>query len=165
MLQPYIPLDKKGGLTYNLSGYSGHLSQRIWRIGMHKYCVILCALLLFGCSAIKEVRQQDSFERAVKAYRQNLLMGKYRTANAFRKPPASAQQAPDFTELKKIRITSYELTAVNISQDLLTVNQTVEIGYYNIDSMVEKILTDNQLWKYDPDEKAWHLHSDFPEFQ
>ncbi len=102
---------------------------------------------------------------AANTYKKSIILGKYEIANGLRKAPSSDQQQLDFRRLKKIKVISYELLSVKVSQDRLMVKQTVEISYYNIDSMLVRTLTDNQLWKYETEEKTWYLHSDFPDFQ
>jgi hypothetical protein len=132
---------------------------------MLKYFLSFFVVFLVGCATLEESKQQDSFDVAANAYKQSILFGKYQVANGFRKAPLSDQEPLDLRRLKKIRVTSYELTAVNVSQDRLLVYQTVEISYYNIDNMLERTLTDKQLWKYDTEAKTWHIHSDLPDFQ
>lgn len=114
---------------------------------------------------MKESRQQNSFDMAANTYKQSILLGKYHVADGFHKAHPSDQQPRDFKRLKKIRVTSYDLTSVRVSQDGLIVNQTVEISYYNIDNMLEKTLTDSQIWEYDAESKTWNLHSEFPDFR
>lgn len=130
-----------------------------------KYVVSFFVIFIVGCATIRETRQEDSFDVAATAYKQSILLGKYQVANGFRKAPPSGQQPLDLANLKKIRVTAYELTAVKVSQDGLLVYQTVEISYYNIDNMLEKTITDNQIWKYDTEAETWSLHSDLPDFE
>ncbi len=62
-------------------------------------------------------------------------------------------------------MTSYELISRNISKDKLLARQTVEIKYYNLDSMIEKTLIDAQVWEYNREEKTWLLQNGLPDFK
>lgn len=75
------------------------------------------------------------------------------------------QQAVNFKKLQKTKVTSYELLNRKISKDKLLARQTVEIRYYNLDSMIEKTLIDKQAWEYDKGEKTWRLQGGLPDFK
>ncbi len=48
------------------------------------------------------------------------------------------KQAPTFEKFKDIKVTSYEIQRINISENKQSVKQTVEIQYYKINQMIEK---------------------------
>jgi acyl CoA:acetate/3-ketoacid CoA transferase beta subunit len=41
--------------------------------------------------------------------------------------------------------------------------QTVEIRLFNRNRAVERVITDRQEWRYDPDTQRWLLHSGLPD--
>jgi len=126
---------------------------------------LLCVLALVGCATYTRQKQQERFEDITKAYGDALRWGKYEVANGFRDKNGREEKKPDFGYLKNIKVTSYELKAVNISQDGNAVQQDVEIEYYKIDQFIERTITDSQLWKYDKEEGRWLLHSELPDFK
>lgn len=129
-------------------------------------CVsLLCVLVLVGCATYARHKQQGSFEDITEAYGNAIRWGKYELASGFRDNKGREEEKPDFEYLKNIKVTSYELKAVNISKDGNAVQQDVEIEFYRIDQYIEKTITDRQLWKYDEEEERWFLHSELPDFK
>ena len=126
---------------------------------------LLCVLVLVGCATYTRQKQQDRFEDITKAYGDAIRWGKYEVANGFRGMKEREEKKPDFEYLKNIKVTSYELKAVNISGDGNAVQQDVEIEYYKIDQFIERTITDSQLWKYDEEEGRWLLDSELPDFK
>ena len=129
------------------------------------YIISFCLFLITGCASLSEEKQGELFETASFSYEQAIFFGKYETAYSFTKDAAPEKQVTDLGRLKKIKVTSYELIAVKVSKDRNIVNQRVEISYYFLNSMVEKTIVDNQLWKYYPEEKIWYLESGLPDFK
>ncbi|KPJ99252.1 MAG: hypothetical protein AMK71_10055 [Nitrospira bacterium SG8_35_4] len=125
----------------------------------------MCVLALLGCATYNKHQQQERFEDMTEAYGNAIRWGKYEVANGFRDSKGKEAEIPDFEYLKNIKVTSYELKAVNISQDGNTVHLDVEIEYYKIEQFIERTITDRQLWKYDEDEERWVLHSTLPDFK
>jgi hypothetical protein len=132
---------------------------------MTKYILSVCALLLIGCATLEDWKQRDLFHMTSESYEQALLSGQYREAIRFIKVQSPEQPAINFKWLKKIKVTSYDIVTTEEIKEKLSVLQTVEINYYNKDYLVEKILVDKQLWKYDVKDKTWYLHSSFPDFK
>jgi hypothetical protein len=129
-------------------------------------CVsLLCVLVLVGCAMIEEKKQQESFEDITEVYGKAIRWGKFEVANGFRANKGKEEERPDFEYLKNIKVTSYELKAVNISEDGKVVQQDVEIEYYKIEQFIEKTITDSQLWKYNEEEGRWFLHSELPDLK
>jgi hypothetical protein len=128
-------------------------------------CVsLLCVLVLIGCATYDKHKQQESFEDITEVYGKAIRWGKFEVANDFRDNKGN-EEKPDFEYLKNIKVTSYELKAVNVSHDGNAVQQDVEIEYYKIDQFIEKTITDGQLWKYNEEEGRWFLHSELPDFK
>jgi hypothetical protein len=129
------------------------------------HCVtLLCVIALAGCATYARKQQQNSFEDITEAYGNAIRWGKYEVTNDFRSGD-EGEEDPDFEHLKNIKVTSYELKAVNVSSDGNTVLQDVEIEYYIIDRLIEKTIIDHQLWKYDGEKERWFLHGTLPDFK
>ena len=125
---------------------------------------LLCVLVLVGCATYDRYQQEDRFEDITEAYGNSIRWGKFAVANGIR-AKKGGEEEPDFEYLKNIKVTSYELKAVNVSNDGNTVQQDVEIKYYKIEQYREKTTIDRQLWKYDAVAEGWFLHSELPDFE
>jgi hypothetical protein len=136
----------------------------LWKISVVHYVALLCVMAIAGCATYARQQQQDRFEDITEAYGDAIRWGKYEVANGFRFRN-EGEEDPDFGHLKNIKVTSYELKAVNVSSDGNTVRQDVEIEYYKIDQLIEKTIIDHQLWKYDGEKERWFLHGTLPDFK
>lgn len=134
------------------------------KISAVKILSLLCVLVLVGCATYQRQQQKDRFEDITEAYGNAIRWGKFEVANGFR-ADTETEKKPDFEYLKNIRVTSYELKAVNVSGDGNTVQLDVEIEYYSIDRFIEKTIIDNQVWKYDTEAGTWSLHGELPDFK
>lgn len=136
----------------------------LWKISTAQCVALLCVMALAGCATYARQQQQDRFEDITEAYGNAIRWGKYEVANGFRYKK-EGEEDPDFGHLKNMKVTSYELKAVNVSSDGNTVHQDVEIEYYTIDQFIEKTIIDRQLWKYDREKEGWFLHSTLPDLK
>jgi hypothetical protein len=152
-------------MSFNHSNHFDGFEQYCTITFMAKCIVCFYFLLIAGCATFTEKNYQDQFDTTSRAYEKAILLGKYELADSFRKMHASEKQSSNFETLKKIKVTSYELLAVNVSKDKSLVNQKVEIKYYHVNYLIEKTIIDNQLWRYYPEEKVWLLESGLPDFQ
>ncbi len=66
--------------------------------------------------------------------------------------------------MRKIKVSLYTVRNRDVEKEELRAMQVVEIRYYHIDYMIEKVLIDKQQWEYDASEKKWHLKSGLPDF-
>ena len=162
---PELFLDKIFVLPYNHLKSRAYPGRYIKMSSNAKYILGLSVLLLISCATFVEQKQAELFEITSTAYKQALFFGKHEEVNGFIKEPASEKQNINTKGFKKIKVTSYEPLTTKGSKDKTLVNQTVEIKYYSLDSMIEKTIVDNQLWKYYLEEKAWYLESGFPDFK
>jgi len=129
------------------------------------YFICFCLFLTTACASLSGVKQEELFETASYSYEQALLFGKYEAAHSFTKVEPPKKHITDLKRFKMIKVTSYELIALKVLEDRNIVTQRVEIRYYFLDSLVEKTIVDNQLWKYYPEEKTWYLESGLPDFK
>lgn len=124
----------------------------------------LCALLLAGCASVESSleRRLELFEQTTFRFENAIRWGHYELANEFIKSQENDQTTPDFSKLQNFRVSSYELLKSSIAPDELQAWQTVEIKYYNVNTLVEKTLVYEQQWTYDTLEKRWYLNGGFP---
>lgn len=82
----------------------------------------------------------------------------------FLTPEESAKVVfPD--NLDNIRVTSYEVRIPPMMLDKHVLSQTVTIEYLFRDTQVIRTMSDNQVWKYDPEIKEWYRANPIPEFK
>ena len=124
-----------------------------------------CLMLITGCAAYLEMKKQDTFDETAKSYERMIFWSEFDTADSFREPHDRESRPADGEELKKIKVTSYSVKKVSVSEDQSEVRQIVEIGYYRIDAVTLKTIRDQQVWVYHPDVKRWYLQSGLPAFK
>jgi hypothetical protein len=129
------------------------------------FALSLIALLITACATVAHIKQTEMFERTTEAYSKAIRWSDFEAANRYRYATQKQNNPPDIDALNQIKVTSYEVKEVAISKEVTHVRQIVEIGYYKIDSIIEKSLRDHQIWIYDPVDKRWYLHSKLPDFE
>ena len=123
--------------------------------------IFLISPWLIMCASFSDRGKLDSFEQTVKHYRRAMLMSAFEQAKYL-----STSDAPkDPTKLKNFHVVSYNLKKIKFSNDKSKVYQTVEIKYYRVDSMRQKIIRDKQEWDYNSESKKWVLISGLPQFK
>jgi hypothetical protein len=126
---------------------------------------IFLALLLLGCATAEKLYQDYEFDKVGPVYEHAIRWSDYRIANGFRKNAATEDNPPDFDKLAQFRVTSYRVKERADLMDKYQVRQSVEIGYYRVDSFVEKKITDHQIWEYDAKQRKWFLLTGLPDFK
>jgi hypothetical protein len=133
---------------------------------MTKYILSIFILIVTGCATLNEREMLKSLEAVTDKYENSIRWGNYEQADSFiKKSEGSENDTPDFAGLKKIKVSLYKVLNRDVEKEELRAMQLVEISYYHIDYMIEKVLIDKQLWEYDAPEKKWHLKSGFPDFE
>lgn len=127
--------------------------------------LFVCLALITGCAAYSDMKKQDDFSETTKSYEKMVFWSNFDTADSFRDPQERDTHPADIDELKNIKVTSYSVKKVTVSEDQDEVRQIVEIGYYRIDEVTLKTLRDQQVWAYNPIAKRWYLQSGLPLFK
>ena len=135
------------------------------RLSVIKYFLLISVVILAGCATMDGNHRMNSLTTTTDNYRNAIRWGLYDVADNLRGVEESENQSRELERLKKINVTSYKSVHKDMSDDGNEAKQTVEIKYYHTDYMVEKVLIDKQVWKYDSEKKAWHLQSGLPEFK
>jgi len=68
-------------------------------------------------------------------------------------------------QLKKYRVTGYNVVYTKIEPDNKSAKQVVEIKYYNEEYAVVRDLTVNQNWEYDDEKVRWQINNPLPQFR
>jgi len=81
--------------------------------------------------------------------------------------PAYQEEHPvsqlEMERLQLFKVTDYKVRAFAVTDGGMTAIQTVDIKMYNTTQAVERTITDEQEWRYDPELKHWLLHSGLPD--
>lgn len=124
---------------------------------------ILVALLLAGCATISDSKRQQSFDETTLLYEKAIRWGDFVTASQFQQLEGDTQDRP--LPQAGIKITSYRQLGKRALPDNNMIAVTVQIDYYHKDTLKVITLTDNQLWKYTPDENSWRITTPLPAFR
>jgi hypothetical protein len=106
----------------------------------------------------------NTLDETTRSYGKAIRWNYFELANSFRKEPDRSTHETDFSALKKLRVTSYEVLSRNLSENHRQAGQTVKINFYRMSDMIEKTIIDRQDWQYDINDKKWYLHSSMPDF-
>lgn len=119
--------------------------------------------LLTGCPQTKE---QKGLTETLQQYETIIRWAQWDAAIAFI-APEYLEENPisrlDLDRLRLFKVTQYLVRSsvpVEQGKELL---QTVEIRMFNNQQARERVIIDNQHWKYDEQRERWLLHSDLPD--
>lgn len=127
------------------------------------FTVCLLVTLLTGCATLDEKKKEQQFDDIIRTYEHAIRWGDFATATAFQRLEQTA--TPQAIPSDSIRVTSYRQLNTQMQADGEEVRVTVKIDYYNTDTLKVVTLTDNQVWKFDPDETAWYITTPLPAFR
>lgn len=68
----------------------------------------------------------------------------------------------DMDRYKQVQVTGYDVRTMEIEPDG-SVNQVVEIRLINVNTQVERMITDHQHWRWDATTKHWWLTTGLPD--
>jgi len=133
---------------------------------MNRISFLMAVVVFFtvGCATIKEKTRMADFEKVTQAYERVMLDSDFETAHGFTDPHAVREEA-DFTAYEDFKIVEYQVKKGQVSDNKIEVNQTAEVKYYRIDSLIVRTMRYKQLWKYDDVKKTWLLQTDLPDFK
>jgi len=81
--------------------------------------------------------------------------------------PAYLEEHPvsrlEMERLRMFKVTNYIQRSFAMYDEGMTAVQTVEIKMFNNTQAIERTITDEQVWRYDPELKIWLLFSGLPD--
>lgn len=125
------------------------------------YRALLCAtglLLLSACATSTD--RAFELDNTLRAYENAIRWSDFERAKAFYK-----SDAPTVFGVKGVRVTGYDVTRQDASEDGLLIKQTVEIRYYRHDDVRVRKVVDEQEWDYDREHGRWRLKSPAPQLE
>ncbi len=114
-------------------------------------------ILLSACSHDYDLMKM---EEQVSGYGSAIRWNLFKKAVAYLDPPPL--RAPDWNRLAEIKVTSYSPQFRDVLPSGKVMMQTVEIRYIPPGSVVEKMVIDQQRWRFDEDDQRWVLESGLP---
>ena len=126
--------------------------------------ILLFMMMVVGCASLSDLMRRQKFDDTVDNFRQVMRWSTLEAAMGFRK----GEQAVDPSELnmlKRIKITSCEMTRTTPLENKTQIRQVAEIQYYKIDDPLVRNLSANLLWEYDPIQDNWYIIDGWPEFK
>jgi hypothetical protein len=124
---------------------------------------LFIALLLTGCASLNERKKERTLEQATMIYERSIRWGDFETATRFQRLDDAATRPTALPG--NVSVTSYQQVNSRTLADGNEVKITVRIDYYNNDTLKVVTLTDEQAWKYYPDETAWYITTPLPAFR
>ena len=123
--------------------------------------LLLATLLLSGCQSLERRKQNELLTQTLRTYESTLRWGDLRKAYSFLKPELAAKTDIP-SGLDNVQITRYEVVSPPVPMSDNSALQVVEIQYVLKDQQMEKLITDQQLWEFNPEELRWYLASKVP---
>jgi PBP1b-binding outer membrane lipoprotein LpoB len=133
---------------------------------MHRLiALLLLAAFLGGCASMDERKKTVTLDRTTRHYENAIRWGDYEAANAYRLQEDDGTPAPNPENLKRFRVTAYEILNTVLNEDETEARIVVQISYYDEERMKEVMLTNRQTWKYDAELELWYLDGPLPAFR
>jgi len=119
--------------------------------------------LLLGCPKTKEERD---LSETLKQYETIVRWAQWDAAANFISEEYQEEHPITRLEMDRLRlfkVTQYILRSTIPVDDGDGVRQVVELHIFNKHQSRERVIIDEQYWKYDPDRERWLLHSGLPD--
>ena len=122
-------------------------------------------IMLLGCATVSDYSLSKKFDKVADSYRSALSWEDFEQAKSFLSEQSLKKESTSPTDelLKKVKVTSYKVQNIKMNNEERTIEQAVEIKYYNTDYLVEKVIQDNQIWIYESN--SWYLSTGLPVFE
>ena len=126
----------------------------------------LLVLLLLAClSACVPPKRDKALEPRLQQYESMVRWSQWDGAASFLAPEYLEESPPsnlDMERLRLFKVTNYTIRSAAPLGEGDQFTQMVEIRMFNRNQAVEKVILDQQLWKYDEETENWWLHSGLP---
>ena len=128
--------------------------------------VYLAVLMLLGATACSVSQMEKSRSEALKQYETIVRWSEWDAAAGFI-APEYLEQHPisrlDMDRLRLFRVTQYTIRSTQVLDEGKTVRQSVEIRLFNTNQAIERVIIDEQEWRYYPAIQSWRLYSGLPD--
>ncbi|MGB5260618.1 MAG: hypothetical protein WBO34_08870 [Gammaproteobacteria bacterium] len=127
------------------------------------FAALLLALLVTGCATLTEKKKERTLEQATMFYERAIRWGDFESAAQLQRSEGTAAGSAMMPD--SVRVTSYRQVNSLVLADENEVRITVQVDYYNSDTLKVVTLIDEQTWVYDADESAWFITTPLPAFR
>ena len=128
--------------------------------------VLLLSLLLLTLAACTGNQKDKEKSEALKQYETIIRWSQWDAAADFIAPEYQEEHPITRLELDRLRlfkVTAYTVRSTGVFDEGMTMRQVVEIKMFNKSKAVERTITDEQEWRYNPETERWKLHSGLPD--
>lgn len=125
--------------------------------------VVLCNLPL-GCATLSEQAKLEAFGRAEDSYKTAMQLSDFNAVCRYVLPSAMGRK-DCLARYDNLKIVTYDVIGMDLSEDKRVVTQTVDVEYYFLDRYIAKKIQYDQSWGYQEASKTWMLTTGPPVFK
>jgi hypothetical protein len=126
--------------------------------------LLLTSFILLGCGSMEKRDLAEAFRNQTRAYEKAIRWREYGLAAGMREPRKGTVEPFDPDRFKEIRVTRYQVTRREFTEDNKEATVTAIIDFYHERENRVKTITDRQSWWYDEEKERWFLDGDLPAF-
>ncbi len=133
---------------------------------MTRWAVLPLSLLVLMLTACPTSQVEKERSEVLKQYETIVRWSQWDAAADFISMDYQKEHPITRLELDRLRlfkVTAYTVRSTGVFDEGMTVRQGVEIKLFNTNQGVERVITDNQEWRFNPETKRWKLHSGLPD--
>ena len=132
--------------------------------------LILRTVIMFGLAGLllgcPQTKQEGDLSETLKQYETIIRWAQWDAAVNFVSSEYQEEHPITRLEMDRLRlfrVTRYILRSSTPVDDGMGLMQVVELHIFNKNQARERIIIDNQYWKYNEDRQRWLLHSGLPD--
>jgi hypothetical protein len=128
--------------------------------------ITLLAVLFFSSlSCATTPDELELLNKSFTLYEHALRWQNYDIVIGFHKNEQATLTEAKRKQLKKYRVTGYNVVYTKVEPDNKHATEVIEIKYYNDEYAVVRDITVTNKWEYDPEKIRWQLNNPLPEFK
>ncbi len=131
---------------------------------------ILRTIIIFSLAgllqACQQTREDKDLSATLKQYEKIIRWAQWDAATDFIAPEYQEKHPITRLEMDRLRlfrVTQYTLRSSMPIDEGNSLVQVVELHIFNKNQARERVIIDEQLWKYDEERERWFLHSGLPD--
>jgi len=126
---------------------------------------LLAVLMLAGFSCASTPDEIELLNKSFTLYEHALRWQNYDIVIGFHKNEQATLTEAKRKQLKKYRVTGYNVVYTKVEPDNKSATEIIEIKYYNDEYAVVRDLTVTNNWEYDSEKFRWQLTNLLPDFK
>ena len=131
---------------------------------MKNMIIAILVCLPLGCASISEHAKMEAYGRIMDSYQTAMQLSDFNTVCKSVDPDEVARKEC-LKRYGNVKIVSYDVLGVNLSEDKSEVTQTVETEFFLVDRYIVKKIEYEQSWRYREDMETWLLQTGPPRFE